>query len=46
MDLTKADAAAEGVHVPSGQADAPVFDAAFPMASMLDLPCLPEARRG
>ena len=46
MDLTKGDVAAEGVHVPSGQADDPVFDAAFPMESMFDLPCLPEARRG
>ncbi|MEX2102284.1 MAG: alkaline phosphatase family protein, partial [Actinomycetota bacterium] len=46
MDLTKADVAAEGVNVPAGQADDRVFEAAFPMESMTDVPCLPEARRG
>jgi hypothetical protein len=44
MGLAKADVAQPGVVVPSGEADDPVFQAAFPSALMDQLPCLPEAR--
>jgi hypothetical protein len=44
MGLTKADVAQPGVVVPTGEADDPVFQAAFPSTLMDQLPCLPEAR--
>jgi hypothetical protein len=43
MALTKADVAQPGVVVPAGEADDPVFQAAFPASIMDELPCLPEA---
>jgi hypothetical protein len=44
MGLTKADTAGPGVTVPAGEADDPVFQAAFPSKIMDRLACLPEAR--
>jgi hypothetical protein len=42
--LTKADTAGGGVTPPPGTENEPAFQAVFPSALMLDLPCLPEAR--
>jgi hypothetical protein len=45
LDLTQGGAAGPGVSVPPASANDEVFAAVFPSEMMLDLPCLPEARR-
>jgi hypothetical protein len=42
MALTKGDISPTAL--PAGEADDPIFQAAFPSSIMSSLPCLPEAR--
>jgi hypothetical protein len=46
MTFTQAQTAGSGVTPNPGEADDPVFAAAFPSPLMRDLPCLPEASGG
>jgi hypothetical protein len=43
--LTKADTAGGGVTPAPGTEDEPAFQAVFPSDLMLDLPCLPDAKK-